>query len=81
MPPPEENADLPDFTPDHAHLLLQEVSADFPHHNDGSHLDGVVADKFIWQRLWFQLATQLASWYETPSVAVGRRFMAILVEL
>ena len=50
LPPLEENADLPDFTPEHAHLLLQEFYGDFPHHNDGSHLDGVVADDAIWQR-------------------------------
>ena len=30
--PPEENADLPGFTPERAHLLLQGVYGDFPHH-------------------------------------------------
>ena len=40
--PPEENADLPDFTPEHAHLLLREVYGDFIRHNDGSHLYGGV---------------------------------------
>ena len=43
-PPPEENTDLPEFTLERAHLLLQEVYRDFPHHNDGLHLDGGVAD-------------------------------------
>ena len=38
--PPEENADLPGFTPESAQLLLQGVYGDFPHHNDGAHLDG-----------------------------------------
>ena len=41
LPPhPEENADLQDFTLESMHLLLQEVYGDFPHHNNGSHLDG-----------------------------------------
>ena len=34
LPPAEENADLPDFTPELAHLLLQEVYRDFSYHND-----------------------------------------------
>ena len=38
--PPEENAELLGFTPECAHLLLQLVYGDFPHHNDGLHLDG-----------------------------------------
>ena len=42
--PPEENMDLPDFTLDRAHLLLQEVYGDFPHHNDGLHLDSLGLD-------------------------------------
>ena len=61
MPPSEENAGLADFNPDRAHLLLQEVYGDFPHHNDGSHLDGGVADNVIWYHSWCRLATQLAS--------------------
>ena len=50
LPPPEENADLPDFTPEHVHLLLWEVYGYFPHHKYGSHLDGGVADDAICQR-------------------------------
>ena len=50
LPPPEENADLPEFTPERAHLLLREVYEDFPHLNNGSHLDGGVADNALWQR-------------------------------
>ena len=46
----EENAGLPVFTPECAHILLQGVYGDFPHHNDGSHLDGGVADDAIWKR-------------------------------
>ena len=48
VPPPEENVDLPDFTPERAHLLLQEFCGDFPHHNYESHMDGGVAYNAIW---------------------------------
>ena len=77
-PHPEENADLPEFTPERAHLLLQRVYGDFLHHNDGLHLDRGIADNALWQRCWRRLVEQLASWYDTPSGAVGRRFTAIL---
>ena len=77
--PPEENTDLPGLQPERAHLLLQGVYGDFPHHNDGSHLDGGIADDAAWQRCWRRLAAQSASWYATTSGAMGRRFMAILV--
>ena len=40
MPPPEGNTDLPGFHPEHSHLLLKGVYGDFPHHKNGSHLDG-----------------------------------------
>ena len=76
--PPEENADFPVFYPERAHLLLQGVYGDFLHHNDGLHLDGGIADNAAWQRRWRRLAAQSASWYATPSGAVGRRFMAVL---
>ena len=59
-------------------MLLQGVYGDYLHYNDGSHLDGGVADDAIWQRRWHQLAAQSAIWYTTPSGAVGHRFAAIL---
>ena len=74
LPPPKENVYLPDFTPEHVHLLLQELYGDLPHHNDGSHLDGGVADDNLWKRRWRRLAAQSASWYATPIGVVGRRF-------
>ena len=52
LAPPGENVDLPDFTPERAHLLLQEVYGEYPHHNDGSHLKGGVADGAIWKCHW-----------------------------
>ena len=76
--PPEENADLPEFTPERTHLLLQEVYGDFMYHNDGSHWDGGVADDAIWQICWHWLAVQSAIWYATPSGEVGCRFTEIL---
>ena len=50
LPPPEENAVLPDFTLERAHLLLREVYGDFPHHNNRSHLDGGVTYDALWKR-------------------------------
>ena len=76
--PPEKNAELPGFTPECAHLLLQRVYRDFPHHNDGSHLDIGISGDTAWQRCWRRLDAQSVSWYATPSGAVGRRFTAIL---
>ena len=76
--PTEENTDLLGFTPEHAHLLLQGVYGDFPHHNNGSHLDGGIANNTAWQRRWRRLAAKSASWYATPSGAVGRRFTTIM---
>ena len=73
-----ENADLPGFHPERVHLLVQGVYGDFPHHKDGSHLDGGIEDNAAWQRGRHQLDAKTANWYTTPSGAVGRRFTAIL---
>ena len=59
--PPEENVDLPGFHPERAHLLLQGVYGDFPHNNDGLHMDGGITDDAAWQRRWRRLAAQSAS--------------------
>ena len=77
--PPKENADLPGFTPERVHLLLQGFYGDFSHHNYGSHLDGGVADNAIYQPRFRRVASQSDSWYAMPSGALGRRFAAILV--
>ena len=37
-----------------------------------------IADDAAWQRYWRRFAAQSASWYATPSVAVGRCFTTIL---
>ena len=76
--PQEKGEYLLYFTLEFAQLLLQEIYGDFLHHNDGLHLDGVIADNAAWQRRLRRLAAQSAIWYATPSGAVGRRFTAIL---
>ena len=60
--PPEENKDLPDFTPERAHLLLQGVYGYYLHPNNWSHLDRGVMDNTICQHCWRQLAAQSAIW-------------------
>ena len=76
--PPEEKVDLPGFTPESAHLLLQGVYEHFPHHNAGSRLYGGIMNDSVWQSHWRRLAAPSASWYATPSGSVGCRFTAIL---
>ena len=78
MTPPEENADLPDFTPESAHLLLQGVYGDYPHQNGALHLKGGVVYDALLKLHWRCLAAQLSSWYNTPSGVVGCRFTVIL---
>ena len=78
VPPMEENAELLGFTPECAHLLLQGVYGDLPHHKDGSHLYGRITDDALCQRCWRRIAAQSASWYDTSSGAVGRCCTAIL---
>ena len=76
--PPEENADILEFRPECAHLLLQGVYGEFPHHNDGAKLDRGIMDNAVWQRRWRRIAAQSESWYVTPKGAVGSRFTEIL---
>ena len=47
VPPLEENTDLPYFTPERVHLLLQGVYGSYLHYNYGSHLDRGVVDESI----------------------------------
>ena len=77
-PSTEEGADLQGFTPDRAHLSVQEVYGDFPHHNGSTHLAGGVPDDAIWKSSWRRLAAKSASWYFTPPGKVGRRFTGVL---
>ena len=77
-PPREENEDLPDFTPERAHMLFQGVYGYFLHHNNGSHLDRRFVENDLWQHRWRRISAQSEIWYTTPSGAGGRRFTAIL---
>ena len=66
------------FPPAIEHLLLQGIEAEFPHHNNRSHLHGGFPDDAVLQFHWRRLAAQSTSWYTTPQGAVGSRFMEIL---
>ena len=77
-PPLEENRSLPEFTPEHVHLLLRGVYRDFLHHNVRLHVDGGVLENSVRQSRWCRLATQSARWYDTPAGSVGCWFMVIL---
>ena len=46
------------------------------HHNDGTHLDGVITDNFLWQHFWWRLTARWDSWYMTPLGAVVQNFTA-----
>ena len=48
VPPSKENADLPGFALERAHLLLQGVYGDFQNNNGGSHLYGGVLGNTVW---------------------------------
>ena len=58
---PEKNADLPEFSPESAHLLLQGVYGDFPHHNNESHMDRGITEDAAWQHCWQRLAAPSVS--------------------
>ena len=47
VPPLEENTDLSEFNLERAQLLLRLFYGDYLHQNNGSHLDGGVADDAI----------------------------------
>jgi hypothetical protein len=68
----DEGADLPGFVPAAVNGLLDSVYVDHPHHNDGWHLDGGVADDAQWQRRWRQIADLPMTHYSMPKGHVGR---------
>eukprot|EP00957_Ditylum_brightwellii_P196594 14978887-Ditylum_brightwellii.AAC.1 len=69
----DDGADLPGFVPSEADRRLQEVYGDTIHLNDGTHLDGGIADDGKWQERWRRIASKPQQWYEAPAGAVGRR--------
>ena len=74
----EEGADLQGFTSSRAHMLLQEVYGDSPHHNGGTHLTGGVPYDAVWKICWRKLAVKSSRWYSTPPRKVGRQFASVL---
>ena len=78
----EEGVDLQGFTPARAHLSLQEVYGEFPHHNNGTKMSGIVPDDATWKSCWRRLAVQSTIWYSKHPGKVGFRFTTVLdVEL
>ena len=74
----EEGADLQGFTSSRAHMLLQEVYGDSPHHNGGTHLTGGVPHDAVWKICWRKLAVKSSRWYSTPPRKVGHQFASVL---
>ena len=58
----EEVADLQDFKPKRAHLLLRDIYGDFPHHNNGMHRVGGIPDATTWQSRWRWIAAKFHKW-------------------
>ena len=70
----QEGGELQGFIPARAHVSLQEVYGEFPHHNDGTHLAGGFMDDAVWKNHWRWITAQSASWYSTSSRKVGCQF-------
>ena len=60
---------------------MQAVYGDYPHANDGRHLDGGVATDAIFQHLWKRVVQLPLRPYEPPRGRVGKRFVATLAGL
>jgi hypothetical protein len=78
-PQKDPGADLSGFVPAPVDHLLKAVYGDWPHHNDGCHLDGGVNGDVVWQRRWRRIADLSSTHYSVPKGKVGRRFINILV--
>ena len=78
----EDGADLPGYVLTEADRRLNEVYGDHPHRNDGTHLDGGIADDRKWQERWRRIAQLNTSMYDLPLGArrLGRRFVKTLAE-
>ena len=61
MSPQEEGTDMSDFNPYCAHLFFMEVYSNFPHHNYGLHLDGVIPDNAVCQFRWHHMTVKFSS--------------------
>jgi hypothetical protein len=74
----EPGADRPGFEPGPANKLLDTVYGDWPHANDGRHLDGGVEGDATWLRRWRRIVDLPTTHYSVPKGKVGRRFLAKL---
>ena len=75
---PDVGADLPGYTLTQADKLLDVVYGDHIHDNDGTHLDGGVADDGVWQARWRRLVQVHPNNYSVPKGRVGSRFLTRL---
>jgi hypothetical protein len=64
--------DLPGAAISMADLKLKEVYGDYIHQNDGTHLDGGIADDSVWQARWAKLIVLPTQRYQAPGGPVGR---------
>lgn len=76
--PTETGADAAGYAPTAADNLLSSVYGDYPHQNDGCHLDGEVPADGSWQRRWKRVVQLPIAAYGVPKGRVGRRFVAAL---
>jgi hypothetical protein len=74
----DPGADLPGFVPAPVDHLLEAVYGDWPHHNDGCHLDGGVNGDVAWQRRWRRIVDLSSNHYSVPKGKVGLHFISIL---
>ena len=56
-------------------LQFIEVYGDNMHDNDGTHLDGGIADDATWQSYWRQLVQCPSHLYDVPNGALGKRII------
>jgi hypothetical protein len=68
---PDVEADLPGYQPTPADLLLNTVYGDHVHDNEGTHLDGGIANDAFWQCRWKRMAQLATTRYQVPKGKVG----------
>jgi hypothetical protein len=59
---------------------MDKVYGDHVHQNLDTHLTGGIADNALLQERWLQLVSFPSHAYDTPSGAVGKRFVKRVVE-
>jgi hypothetical protein len=85
-PAEEENSikdvvgDLPGAEITDTDKKMFSVYGDYVHQNDGTHLDGGIADDAQWQEYWRKLVVLPPQRFDVPTGAVGRQFVETLTE-